>query len=157
MAIDRAPFNALVDDDGSNLVGSIWNKAAIAAVILDPADAAFSVTTGTFTPVDVSGAGIVFTVASGNYARYGKIMVVTLQVVYPSTASGALAAIGGLPATVAGPTGGAGVSGYGVARMWALPAGSNTIQPFNPTTAAQQTNAQMSGANVIASATYISQ
>jgi len=156
MAIDRAPFNALVDDDGSNLVGSIWNKAAIAAVILDPADAAFSVITGTFTPVDASGGGIVFSFASGNYARYGKIVIVTIQVVYPSTANGALAAIGGLPATAAAP-GGAGVSGYGVARMWHLPPGGTSAQPFSPTTAAQQTNAQMSGANVIFSATYISQ
>jgi len=40
MAINRAPFNALVDDDGSNLLGTPWNKAAIAGVILDPVDAA---------------------------------------------------------------------------------------------------------------------
>jgi hypothetical protein len=40
MAINRAPWTALVDDDGSNLTGSIWNKAAIASVILDPVDAA---------------------------------------------------------------------------------------------------------------------
>jgi len=38
MAIDRAPWNALVDDDGSNLVGSVWNKAAIKTVLLDPID-----------------------------------------------------------------------------------------------------------------------
>lgn len=40
MAIDRGPWNALVDDDGSNLVGSIWNKAAIKTVLLDPIDVA---------------------------------------------------------------------------------------------------------------------
>jgi len=40
MAIDRAPWNALVDDDGSNLIGSVWNKAAIKTVLLDPVDAA---------------------------------------------------------------------------------------------------------------------
>lgn len=39
MAIDRAPWTALVDDDGSNLTGSIWNKAAIKTVLLDPIDA----------------------------------------------------------------------------------------------------------------------
>jgi hypothetical protein len=39
MAIDRGPWNALVDDDGSNLVGSVWNKGAIKTVILDPVDA----------------------------------------------------------------------------------------------------------------------
>jgi len=42
MAINRAPFNALVDDDGSNLVGTVWNKAAIAGVVLDPVDAALA-------------------------------------------------------------------------------------------------------------------
>lgn len=42
MAINRGPWNALVDDDGSNLVGSVWNKAAIKDVILDPADAALA-------------------------------------------------------------------------------------------------------------------
>lgn len=40
MAIDRGPWNALLDDDGSNLVGSIWNKAAIKTVLLDPIDGA---------------------------------------------------------------------------------------------------------------------
>jgi len=44
MAINRGPFNALVDDDGSNTVGSIWNKAAIAGVLLDPTDAALLAT-----------------------------------------------------------------------------------------------------------------
>lgn len=36
--IDRTNFNALVDDDGSNTVGTKWNKAQIQAVILDPID-----------------------------------------------------------------------------------------------------------------------
>lgn len=39
-AINRGPYNALVDDDGSNTVGSIWNKTAIKNVLLDPVDAA---------------------------------------------------------------------------------------------------------------------
>ena len=42
MAIDRGPWNALVDDDGSNLVGTIWNKDKIKTVILDPTDAALA-------------------------------------------------------------------------------------------------------------------
>jgi hypothetical protein len=40
MSINRAPWNALVDDDGSNTVGSIWNKNAIKNVLLDPIDVA---------------------------------------------------------------------------------------------------------------------
>jgi hypothetical protein len=39
MGIDRGPWNALVDDDGSNLVGTVWNKDTIKTVILDPIDA----------------------------------------------------------------------------------------------------------------------
>lgn len=38
--IDRTNYNALVNDDGSNTVGSPWNKAAIKNVLLDPIDAA---------------------------------------------------------------------------------------------------------------------
>ena len=39
MAINRGPFNALIDDDGSGMTGSVWNKAAIQSVLLDPIDA----------------------------------------------------------------------------------------------------------------------
>lgn len=39
MAINRTPFNALVDDDGTNTVGSVWNKTQIKNVLLDPIDA----------------------------------------------------------------------------------------------------------------------
>jgi hypothetical protein len=42
LPINRAPFNALVDDTGNGLSGSVWNKAAIQSVILDPADAAYA-------------------------------------------------------------------------------------------------------------------
>ena len=38
--INRAPYNGLVDDDGSNTVGSIWNKNAVKNVLLDPIDQA---------------------------------------------------------------------------------------------------------------------
>lgn len=38
MPIDRGPFNALLDDDGSNTVGTVWNKAQIQSVLLDPID-----------------------------------------------------------------------------------------------------------------------
>jgi hypothetical protein len=39
--INRAPFNNLVDDDGSGLTGTVWNKTQIKQVILDPADEAY--------------------------------------------------------------------------------------------------------------------
>src|SRR4030095_6963433 len=51
MPIDRAPWNALVDDDGSNLVGSIWNKDKIKTVLLDPVDALPSSSAGAWTNI----------------------------------------------------------------------------------------------------------
>ncbi len=49
--INRAPFNALIDDDGSNTVGTIWNKAQIQGTILDPVEAALRWTEVTTTAV----------------------------------------------------------------------------------------------------------
>jgi hypothetical protein len=84
MAIDRGPWNALQDDDGSNLVGSVWNKAAIQAVILDPVDALVG------TRVDVAYSASwygpeagTWTVAAGSQATYsysviGKKATVTI-------------------------------------------------------------------------------
>jgi hypothetical protein len=154
MAIDRGPWNALVDDDGSNLTGSIWNKAAIKTVILDPADAAYQPIVAAFTPVDTSGAGLVFGFAQGTSARFGRVVTIAIQVVYPATANASPAAIGGLPAAVAAP-GAGGVAAYGAFRTWYLPAGGTSLQPIDPTSGAMQTNAQLSGANLIVTATYI--
>jgi hypothetical protein len=41
-SINRGPWAALVDDDGSNTIGTPWNKQAIKDVILDPVDAALA-------------------------------------------------------------------------------------------------------------------
>lgn len=40
MSINRTAYNALLDDDGSNTVGSAWTKTAIKDVLLDPIDTA---------------------------------------------------------------------------------------------------------------------
>jgi len=40
--INRAPWNALIDDSGNNLDGSLWDKAAIKSVLLDPIDVALA-------------------------------------------------------------------------------------------------------------------
>jgi hypothetical protein len=57
-------------------------------------------TSGTWTPVDGSGAGLTFTGVSGEWVRHGKIIWISGTVTYPSTASGANASISGLPVTV---------------------------------------------------------
>lgn len=40
--INRAPWNALIDDSGQNLDGTPWTKAQIKAVLLDPIDVALA-------------------------------------------------------------------------------------------------------------------
>jgi hypothetical protein len=52
--IDRTHFNALVDDDGTNTSGSLWNKAAIKDVILDPTDAAIAAAGGVTLPISLT-------------------------------------------------------------------------------------------------------
>lgn len=155
MAIDRGPWNALVDDDGSNLVGSVWNKAAIQTVILDPTDAALvplSPTYGTWTPVDGSGAALVYAYAAGTWARIGKIVFATFQVIYPSTSNGLAASVAGLP--FASEAGAAGVQGLGVMQEWSIALGASKFAAINPTSGLERTNATLSGANIIVSAQY---
>lgn len=43
MAIDRTAYNALVNDDGSNTVGTVWSKTSIKDVLLDPIDTAIAI------------------------------------------------------------------------------------------------------------------
>jgi len=59
--INRAPFNALVDDSGNGTSGSIWNKAAIAGTILDPVDAG------------LSAAWVNWTIPAGNITNDGGV------------------------------------------------------------------------------------
>ena len=101
MAIDRGPWNALVDDDGSNLVGSVWDKAAIKNVILDPVDAAMGMQLAAFTPtlVNATGAEAAYTNRSGVYQKVGRFVFAQ---VYLLVAPGAIAGtaalrVGGLP------------------------------------------------------------
>jgi hypothetical protein len=57
----------------------------------------FTLQTTTWTPVDTSGAGLTFTTSKCVYSRVGNIVTVSGQIVFPSTASSADIAIGGLP------------------------------------------------------------
>lgn len=54
---------------------------------------------GTWTPIDSSGAGLVFT-AGGSYEKIGRQFRAGFNVTYPATADGSSALIGGLPFTV---------------------------------------------------------
>lgn len=91
MPINRAPFNALVDDDGSNTVGTVWNKTQIKNVLLDPMDA-FVSNGGVWTPyvpgwagADGFGPGIGNGVLSGRYVRIGQWVDVAIVLTMGST------------------------------------------------------------------------
>jgi hypothetical protein len=51
VSIDRTNWTALIDDDGSNLVGTPWLKNTVKTVLLDPIDAAFTDRPGSTAPV----------------------------------------------------------------------------------------------------------
>jgi hypothetical protein len=102
--INRAPFNALVDDDGSNTVGTIWGKQDIDDVILTPVEAALqavagalAVTPWTNLPYDVANftasAGAIWSVPGGSlvtlaYTLIGGNVIVAFNIGGPMTISG---------------------------------------------------------------------
>jgi hypothetical protein len=55
--------------------------------------------TGTWTPIDASGASLTFTAVSGRYIQIGNVVIATAQLTYPSTSNASAAVIGGLPVT----------------------------------------------------------
>jgi hypothetical protein len=61
----------------------------------------FTLQTSTWTPTDASGAGLTLTTAYSTYSRVGNMVTASAQIVFPSTASGANIAIGGLPFPIA--------------------------------------------------------
>lgn len=57
--------------------------------------------TGTFTPIDSSGASLTFTGAVGYYRKYAGFVSIWGSLTYPTTVNGSAALIGGLPFTAA--------------------------------------------------------
>jgi hypothetical protein len=156
MGMDRGPWNALIDDDGSGLVGSIWNKAQIKSVILDPADAAFAAVLGNWTPVDASGAGLTFAINGGTprYWKIDKFVAVVASLNYPVTASNLGAKIGGLPFTN-GPVVGALYPIWIQTELYYLLPGTQEFLVNNATTGSGRTNAEMSGKTVSVGGFYL--
>lgn len=58
--------------------------------------------TGTWTPVDNSGAGLTLSVTSASYTKIGNVVFISAFVTYPSTSNTNAANIGGLPFTSKG-------------------------------------------------------
>lgn len=116
----------MIDDDGSGTTGTVWNNAFLQS-LYDQIDAAlasggwpggiagqvvFPATQnpspganvlddyeeGSFTVADASGAGLSFGAGNtGMYVKVGQLVMVALNIIYPSTTNGANGAIGPIP------------------------------------------------------------
>jgi len=77
MALDRTWFNALVDDDGSNTVGTVWNKAQIDA-LLDSVDVELAKNaSGSFTPrLGANSGDATYNLRQGHYVKQGNLVYV---------------------------------------------------------------------------------
>jgi hypothetical protein len=144
MAISRTP---MIDDDGSGMTGTILNNAW-KTELYNQIDGLVSGSLQSFIVTDASGAGLVFPNGFGNYVVLAKTVFVMIHLVYPATADPTAALIGGLPfASHAYPPYGGLFQCFGVSKNWWINGNVTTIQPQNPTTGGQMTNAQMSGSN----------
>jgi hypothetical protein len=112
--------------------------------------------TGTFTPSDASGAGLVFTSPVGWWTQMGNMVFFRGQCIYPATASASLAAISIFPTAVPPPPINASCPSLVVASgstqgigMFVFSGTTVTAATlFNTTSGQRLTNAQVSGLNV---------
>jgi hypothetical protein len=111
-------------------------------------------TTGTWTPIDSSGAVLTFSIATGTYQKIGKLVLFNGQITYPATASAANALIGGLPfaATTLNFSVDIGAENVVAGLTAIVVASSTTIEFF--LNFVLRTNVQMTLANVIFSGFY---
>jgi hypothetical protein len=111
-----------------------------------------------WTPVDVSGASLSFTSVTGTYLVVGRLVFAWGALTYPATASGANAAIGGLPLKVKAETAarGGGIMGNTTETTAAriVPVGGDTYVNIATNAGALITNATMSGDTVVFCAIY---
>jgi hypothetical protein len=101
MALDRTWYNTLVNDDGTNTVGSVWDKTDVDA-LMNAVDAEIvrldgnTNQAGVHTPTIVSAGGgtPLYLGSSGVYARAGKLVYIGGQVALSSKGSLAAGAVG---------------------------------------------------------------
>lgn len=107
---------------------------------------------GTWTPIDGSGAGLVFTIPSGvntcRYTKIGRLVSFSGNCIYPATANGLGAYIGGLPFTVNTIMDGTTFYRYPVFGGTTPPLGfiriNNTVIQLYKLSGTQYTNAELS-------------
>jgi len=98
MAINRAWFDALVDDTGTGTTGTVWNKAAIAG-LLDAIDAMLEGHKTWVPLLQFGGASTGWTyTATGRYARADTLVLAEAQITISGVGSAAgIATVSGLP------------------------------------------------------------
>jgi hypothetical protein len=148
MPITRTP---MIDDDGSGTTGTIINNAW-KQELYNQIDA--QAVSGPWTPIDGSGAGLVFTVTGARYWKFDKFVTITAQITYPATAVAGLATVAGLP-FVNGPSLGGLVPIWVHAYIYYLAPAAAGFTIYHATTAVQQTNANMSGQPVWVAGSYL--
>jgi hypothetical protein len=150
MPITRTP---IIDDDGSGTTGTIINDAW-KTEFYNQIDAAIAPILGSWTPIDASGASLVFSgTTAGSYARTDNVIHLWGQVQFPATSNGVGALIGGLPFANAGQHAGF-FATFGAARLFHCPAGNAICYPLNAATGVAFTNADLSGVLLIFQGSY---
>lgn len=130
--------------------GGTGNGSLLAGIVTAPgAGAPFSTMTyadGTWTPTDLSGAGLTFTPTTARYLQIGGWVQITLDLTFPTTGSAATAYIGGLPvAPNPSFTGGTAIgTTNGSATCLALTAGTTPGFVFQNISGANMPNSTMS-------------
>lgn len=146
-------FRALIENDIIHSYNStVTFNAGIQFGSSGGADVLDFYETGSWTPSDASGAGLIFVGVSCIYCRIGSLVFVSGVLSYPNTSNADAAAIGGLPFPVNNSAGanapGPMFSGISVLIQGLTIAGSSTFEIFNGTTAAAITNAQLSNQGI---------
>lgn len=132
------------------VIGSIIDSIM---ALSEPND--IEITNGLWQPHDASGAGLTFTYTIANiWTRLGPFVIVTGGLVYPVTANGSAAIIGGLPFPTDNSQFGA-IPVYTTLAVYPLlvATGSNVL-PFVLATGAQYTNAGLSAKDLRFTAVY---
>ncbi|HEX9595294.1 MAG TPA: hypothetical protein VF982_00310 [Anaerolineales bacterium] len=114
---------------------------------------------GTFTPIDASSASLSFASVDATYTKIGRVVFWGINVIYPATASGSSAAIGGLPFTTASNAGNRGSCSVGytpvsVLRYARYSSSATTFQLFTSDGTAVS-NSDLSNASVFFGGHYI--
>lgn len=131
-SLDKVPFP-------TTGIAVVDNTGAAFAPSLTYAD-------GTWTPTDLSGAGLTFTPTTARYQQIGGWVLLTLDLTFPTTGSSATAYIGGLPvAPNPSFTGGTGVgTSNGSATCLAMTAGTTPGFVFQNISGTNFANSAMS-------------